>query len=192
MNTYNTVLFLHLLFLFIGIGASAILGLCLFQLRAARTLEEAVPWGRVAGPTPRAFPIALLGLFATGAYMTTDQWTWSAGWIQVSIAGLVVLAVQGGVVDAKLGKRLERALHENGPGPLRGDALRMTRYFPLWAADLSGICLVFGIVWNMTHKPGTGGAVAAVVIAYAVGVALGFFCTRGVPAEDAPPAREPV
>ena len=56
MNTYHYVLYIHLLSLFVGIGAGSVLLTCLFQLRAARTLEQAVPWGIVSGnksPTSR-------------------------------------------------------------------------------------------------------------------------------------------
>ena len=90
MDTYHVVLYLHLLALFIGIGAGSILLVCIFQLRSAQTLADAIPWGRVAGKIGRAFPIAVIGLFATGAYMTSDIWTWDTGWIYVSIVGLAV------------------------------------------------------------------------------------------------------
>jgi hypothetical protein len=182
LDTYHVVLYLHLLALFIGIGAGTVLLVCLFQLRAAQTLAEAVPWGGVAGKTARAFPIAILGLFGTGAYMTTDVWTWSTGWIDVSIAGLVLLALQGPLVAERTAKKLERALHENGPGPLGEEARRMTRHPGLWVGELSNLGVVFGVAWNMTQKPGTVSAVAAIVGGYAVGtaIALRFMKAPGV------------
>ena len=98
MDTYHVVLYIHLLSLFVGIGAAAVLVVCLFQLRGANELMQAVPFGMVAGKTARAFPVAILGLFATGAYMTSDVWTWDTGWIVVAIVALVVLGVQGPVI----------------------------------------------------------------------------------------------
>ena len=53
MDTYHVVLYIHLLSLFIGIGAASILMICLFQLRSAQTLMEAAPWGGVAGKITR-------------------------------------------------------------------------------------------------------------------------------------------
>ena len=79
MDTYHVVLYIHFMALFVGIGAGAVLLVCLFQLRAAQTLADAVPWGVVSGKTARAFPIAILGLFGSGAYMTSDLWSWSTG-----------------------------------------------------------------------------------------------------------------
>lgn len=187
MDTYHVVLYIHFMALFVGIGAATMLMVCLFQLRAAQTLEQAVPWGMLAGKTEKAFPIAVLGLFGSGAYMTADLWTWGTGWIDVSIAGLVVLSLQGPLVGGRAGRMLERALHENGPGPLREAASRMTRHPGLWVTELSNLGLVFGIVWNMTQKPGTGSAVAAIVIGYLVGVAVAFQFTRSAPAAAALP-----
>jgi hypothetical protein len=43
VDTYHVVLYMHLLALFIGIGAGSVLLACLFQLRAAQTLADAVP-----------------------------------------------------------------------------------------------------------------------------------------------------
>jgi hypothetical protein len=169
---YQLMLFLHLVALAIGFGAGGILLVCLLQLRAAGTLEEAVPWGAVAGKTEKAFPVAILGLFATGAYMTSDLWTWDTGWIDVAIVGLVVLGVQGPLVGGRAAKQLERALHENGPGPLGEAARRMARHPGLWVAELANLGVVFGIVWNMTHKPGTTEAIAALVIGYVAGALL--------------------
>jgi hypothetical protein len=189
LDTYHVVLYIHLLALFVGIGAGAVLLVCLFQLRAAQTLADALPWGRVAGKTGRMFPIAILGLFGTGAYMTTDVWTWSTRWIDVSIAGLVLLALQGPLVAERTAKKLERALHANGPGPLGTAARRMTRHPGLWVSEFSNFGVVFGIVWAMTQKPGTASAIAAVLGGYVVGALAALPFTRA-PAEELAPAAE--
>jgi hypothetical protein len=178
LDTYHVVLYIHLLSLFVGIGAAAVLSVCLFQLRAARELTDAVPWGMVAGKTGRMFPIAILGLFGSGAYMTSDVWSWSSGWIVVGIVALVVLGIQGPVIAERSGKKLEHALRENGPGPLGENARRMCRYWGLWMVEFSAIGLVLGVVWNMTTKPGTAGAIAAAVIGYAVGASLGYLFSQ--------------
>jgi hypothetical protein len=187
VDTYHYVLYIHLLSLFVGIGAATVLSVCLFQLRGARELADALPWGRVAGKVGRFFPVAILGLFGSGAYMTSDVWTWSTGWIQVGIAALVVLAIQGPVIAERSGKKLEHALKENGPGPLGENARRMTRYPGLWVTEFSAIGLVLAIVWNMTVKASTGSAIAAALIGYGIGASLGLFFTRA-PAAEAEPA----
>lgn len=169
MDTYRTVLFLHLLALFVGFGAAAILGLSLFRLRSASTQADALPWSSLAGKTERAFPVAILGLFVTGAYMTSDVWTWSTGWIDVAIVSLIVIAAQGALVAGRRAKELERTLEANGPGQLSKGARKMTCDRALWIVSFANPGIVLGVAWVMTQKPGTMAAIAAVVIGYAVG-----------------------
>jgi hypothetical protein len=187
VNGYNTVLYLHLLSLFIGIGAGAVLLVCLLQLRAAGTLEAAVPWGMLAGKVGKFFPIAILGLFGSGAYMTSSQWSWSTRWVDVAIAALVVLTAQGVGIAERTGHKLAAALQANGPGPLGPEARRMTLHPGLWVVEFSNLGLVFGIVWNMTQKPGLGGSLAAALGGYAVGAVLALLVTRS-PQEELAPA----
>ena len=181
MDTYRTVLYLHFLSLLTGFGAAVIVAVCLFHLRAAGTLSDAGPWGMLAGKTERVFPVAIIGLFATGAYLTSDLWTWDTRWIDVSIAGLVLIALQGPMIAGRRAKALGHALKENGPGPLGDAARRMTRDPALWIVTFANPGIVLGIMWNMTQKPGTVEAIAAVVIGYAIGagLALPFTSIRG-------------
>jgi hypothetical protein len=180
LDTYHVVLYIHLLSLFIGIGAGAVLLACLFQLRAARTVEQAAPWGIVAGKVGKLFPIAIVGLFGSGAYMTSSfaAWSWSTRWIDVGIAALVVLLAQGGGVAERTGHKLGAALQANGPGPLGPEARRMTLHPGLWVVEFSNLGIVMGVVWNMTQKPGLGGSLAAVLVGYAVGATLALLVTR--------------
>jgi hypothetical protein len=178
LDTYHYVLYVHLLSLFVGIGAGAVLFTCLFQLRAARTLEAAVPWGMVSGKVAKLFPVAILGLFLTGAYMTHKIWTWSTPWIDLGIAALVLLGVQGGGIAEHTAKKLQAAMKANGPGPLGAEARRMTLHPGLWVVELSNLGVVFGVVWNMTEKPSWGGSIAAVVVGYAVGAGLALLLSR--------------
>jgi hypothetical protein len=190
LDTYHVVLYLHLLSLFIGIGAASILLVCTYQLRSALTLADAIPFGRIAGKLGRVFPIAIIGLFATGAYMTSKIWTWDTGWIWVSIVGLAVVTLQGPLVAERTAHKLGAALQENGPGPLGEDARRMTRHPGLWIPEYTNLALVLGIVWNMTQKPGTASAIVTLVVAYAVGVAAALWFSRA-PADTPVAATEP-
>lgn len=178
MDTYHVVLYVHLLALFVGIGAGAILIACLFRLRAAQTLADAAPFGQLAGKAGKLFPIAILGLFGSGAYMTSDLWSWSTGWIDASIGGLALLALQGPLLGERMGHRLETALRANGPGELGEAARAVIRHPLLWISELSAMGVVFGIVWNMTEKPGTAAAVGAIAGGYAVGAALALLLVR--------------
>jgi hypothetical protein len=191
LDTYRTFLYLHLISLAIGIGAGAVLVVCLYHLKAAQTLAEVAPWAAVAGKTEKVFPIAILGLFLTGAYMTHDVWTWGTGWIVSSLAGLILIALQGALVGGRTSKQLEQALHANGPGRLGEEARRMTRHPGLWVTEFTNVGMVLAIMWNMTQKPGTTEAILAIVIGYAVGLGVALRAIRS-PAKETPPVAETV
>lgn len=186
MDTYHVMLYIHLLSLLVGFSAGMIETVCLFRLRAANTLEAAAPWGQLAGEIEKAFPVAIVGLFVTGAYMTSDVWSWGDSWIVLPIVGLAVLSVQGPLVAGRRGHAVKAALMANGPGPLRPEAQRMTRDRALWSAAMTNEALVLGIVWVMTLKPGWGGAIATLLVAYAVGLAFAARMTRESTVEEAP------
>lgn len=179
MDTYHTVLFLHFVSLFIGFGAATLMGTCMFRLRAAPTAPVAAPWGMLAGKTERAFPVAILGLFLTGAYMTNDVWTWDTGWIDVAIVALVVLGATGILVASRRAVLLEAALRASGPGPMSSEARKLTCDPALWIVTFGNPGLVLGIVWNMTQKPGTLGAIVAALVGYSVGALVGLQFAKG-------------
>lgn len=190
MDTYHVMLYIHLLSLLVGFSAGVIETVCLLKLRGAETFEAALPWGQLAGQIEKAFPVAILGLYATGAYMTHHLWSWSDAWIVIPIVGLALLTLQGPLVAGRRGQKLKGALIANGPGRLGEQARRLTVDRQLFGAGFSNEGVVLAIVWVMTEKPGWGGAIAALVIAYAVGIAVGIALARK-PAETADAALEP-
>ena len=178
MDTYHTVLYLHLLSMLVGFAAASIIILCLIRLRVAQTVAEAVPWGMLAGKVGLVFPLVLVGFFATGAYMAHEVWTWDRGWIKVGIVSLVIIAIQGFLVAKRRAKLLEKALKENGPGPIGEPARRRARDSTLWVTSFTNPAIVLGMAWVMTQKPSTTDAIIGVVVAYAIGAGLGLLFAR--------------
>jgi len=172
VDTYHVGLYIHLLSLLIGFSAGVVEAICLLKLRGAETLEAAVPWGQLAGQIEKAFPVAIIGLYATGAYMAHDFWSFSDSWVLIPIIGLALMSLQGLLVAGRQGHKLKHALMANGPGPLGEEARRLTVDKLLWSAAFTNGVLVLGIVWVMVEKPGWGGGIAALVISYGVGIAL--------------------
>jgi len=140
VDTYRTVLFLHFVALFIGFGAAAILG---FAISAACRADR---WDACLGAAWRhvekAFPVAILGLFLTGAYMTSDVWTWSTGDRRGNRVSRRHRRA-GVLVAGRRAKELEHALEANGPGPLSNVARQLTCDRALWIVSFAnpGSCL---------------------------------------------------
>ena len=178
MDTYRVVLFLHLVALAVLVGAIALAGVSYLRLRAARSLEEATPWATLADQSAVLFPMAILGLFASGTYLTSDRWSWSTRWIDVSIAALVLVALQGPLIAGRSTAQLARAVRAHPPGPLDEHVRRLARTPALWAVVCGNPAIVLAIVWNMTVKPGAAGALGAVVVGYGVGVVAALLARR--------------
>ena len=174
MDTYRTVLFVHFLALFVEIRRRrdprphSVSAACCADGCGRHALGEAL-----GGNVEKAFPFAILGLFLTGAYMTSDLWTWGTGWIDVAIVSLVVIAAEGRARRrSPHGRSSSAGWDANGPGPLVGRARAMTCDRATWIVSFTNPGIVLGVVWAMTQKPGTVEAIASVVVGYVVG-ALG-------------------
>jgi hypothetical protein len=178
MDAYHVALALHLLSLLVMAGGITAFGLSFWGVRSARSREAALPWVRLIDRAGWAFPLSILGLVATGAYLTAHSWTWSTSWIAVAIVGLIVVALQGPLLGGPRTAALTAALEANGPGELGERPRRLVRDRVLWIVLLANPGVVLGIVWNMTAKPATPGAVAAVVLGYAAGAVAAVALTR--------------
>ena len=79
-----------------------------FQLRSARTVPAALEALTSSSRIEKIMPAATVLLLITGSYMTHDRWTWSTPWIDVSIAGLLLITAfqKASVLDSNLCARL--------------------------------------------------------------------------------------
>ncbi|HXD70869.1 MAG TPA: DUF2269 family protein [Gaiellales bacterium] len=178
MDAYHTALSLHLLSLLVLAGGIIAFGLSFWRLRSAQSGDEAAPWVRLIERAGWSFPVSILGLVATGAYLTAHSWTWTTAWIDVSIAGLIVVTLQGPLLGGPRTTALAQAVDANGPGELGERPLRLARDPVLWLVLLANPGVVLAIVWCMTAKPGALAAVAAIILGYAAGAVAAFAVTR--------------
>ncbi len=79
MSAYSVALFIHLLSLLVATVAAALAGFAALRLRDSGSPREAAGWGMLIGRVVPMFPVATLGLVASGAYMTQKEWSWSTG-----------------------------------------------------------------------------------------------------------------
>ena len=194
-TSFEIGLFLHIAFLLLGFSAGTVMLLCAARLRAATTGAEAFPWGMLAKKTATAFPVAIVGLFLSGAYMTHEHsWSWSSGWIVAGIVGLVVLMGEGAILGGAHGKELGAALKKNGPGPLSDEVRALNASKVHWVTTVAPQGLVLAIIWNMLHKPGLAVALVDIAVGWGAGAAIGLWVASKAPAgtpEAAPSAATP-
>ncbi len=182
MNAYHVALFTHLASLLLATAAAALALHAALRLRAARDADEAASWLRFVGRVVRLFPVAVLGLLATGIYMTHARWSWSLPWIQASLAGLALIVVLGSGIEAGRARALGRELAEQGLSPR---ARRLLRDPVSWSAKLMTQTVALAVVFVMTAKPGAAGAAGALAVAVVTGLAVAVPFWRAAPGASA-------
>jgi hypothetical protein len=172
MDGYGLVLFLHLCALLAAIGTAALLHFAEARLRVADTVAELGTWARLIERGAKVFPIALLLLLGTGAYLVERRWSWSSGWIDASLVGVVVLFIVGAGVIGGRSRALRRELRDAAEGTVRGPLAHAARDHVGGIASWTNTGLALGIVFVMTTKPTLAASFAALLVAAALGAAV--------------------
>lgn len=169
MQAYQFVLYLHLLTV---VGAVFVIGMMvtsLLRMRAAKTVAVARSEARFSSAAAKAMPVVAVLLLLTGGYLTQREWTWSTPWIDLAIAGLLLIMGVGGGVLGSRERRLDAAL-ESAPGPDLDQTLVAQLRDPLLlVANGVIIGLVAGVMFVMTMKPALWIGIAALLVGAAAG-----------------------
>jgi hypothetical protein len=170
---YRIALFVHLLALMAASAAAALAHLAQARGSRAESLREIMQWHAFTGLVARVFPVATLALVATGAYMVAraGDFGWNAGWVQVGIAGSVILFASGAVLGRRhraVGAQLA-ALQARGGG----DAIHAIPDRVVATLSWMNVGTAIAVVFVMAQKPGLVGSIVALALGMAAGIMLG-------------------
>lgn len=188
MRAYDVALFIHLLgviTLFLALGIVQRAGI---RLRAAATVEHARLWLELLRTSGPMFPSAAVLLLVTGLYMTAGSWSFSTPWVAVSLAGLVVLALQGGLVQGTRLRAMGVAAAAAADGPVPPELARLIADPVPWVSLGATNGAALGILWLMATKPGLVVSVAVVVGLWVLGALVGLAVLRRTATGRAQPA----
>ena len=167
MSGYTIALFTHLVSLLLAVAGASLASFVALRLRAATSADEATHWLVLNAKVVRVFPVASLGLLASGAYMTESLWGWSEPWVIASLTGLGTLVVLGAGIEASRARALKWELQAAG---LSGRARRLLRDPVAWSARLATLTLLVAVVFIMTDKPRAGACAIILASALIAGV----------------------
>ncbi len=180
METYDVVLFLHILTLLAAIALAGILHAAEWQQRAATTIQELrtitkpFAWGQL-------FPVLIILLLTEGMYLihlSDDVYGFGDAWVWTAIIALVILMVSGGAILGRHAARYGTLLAETPDGPITDEARAAAFDRSAWTVSHMNTALAIAVVFNMVNKPGTAGAIAVLVVGIAVGSAIGLAGAR--------------
>jgi hypothetical protein len=172
MDGYRLVLFVHLCALLGAIGTSALLHFAEVRLRTADTVAAIRMWAGLIETGARVFPLALLVLLGSGAYLVDRGWAWSTGWVDASLVGVAVLFVVGAGVIGGRSRALRRELMNAGDDVVPARLAQITREHIAGVASWTNTGLALGIVFVMTMKPALAGSLAALAVAAGLGAVV--------------------
>jgi hypothetical protein len=191
VDTYRAVLFIHLLGLLVATGAAGLIHFADRSMRSATTLSEAGRWCMTVKQASQAFPVAVVLLLGSGAYLVSDEWSWAAPWVLAALAGLGAIVAVGDAIMGRYGRRLGQAIGgtiaRDGDGPITEEVARLLESRAAIAASFAPTLLMLGVVYVMTEKPGPAGSAAALLVATAVAAATGPALARRPEAAEAAP-----
>jgi hypothetical protein len=167
LSGYTIALFIHFLSLLIATAAMAATFLAALWLRAAKDAGETARSLATIERIVPAFPVATLGLLASGAWMTESSWTWTTPWILGGLIGLALIVVLGAGIDGARNRALKRELGASG---FSAKARAMLADPTAWAARLTMMTLLVAVVGIMAMKPSALGVALWLVVGVVAGV----------------------
>ncbi|HET8527321.1 MAG TPA: hypothetical protein VFL60_00285 [Gaiellaceae bacterium] len=183
---YSVALVVHLFALLAAFGASTVVHLAMHRARTAERGAEALPWLRVAKAFARVFPVSLVLLLASGAWLVHERWTWDVGFVWAGLAGVAFLLVCGGAVADRRGAAVAAAVAAAPGEPV--PALIRDRAW--WLASYASSGVALGVVAAMAAKPSAAAAFGLLAGGLCVGLAVGEAARSGRERAAAAPARQ--
>ena len=169
MSVYSMSLFLHIVGALALFAAFGLEWASLYGLHRATVTGQVREWARLLGAPRFVGGPAALTILITGIYLSATRWG-AQGWIVVALAAMVVIAVLGAALTGRRAGAIARALPaEDGPIPA---ALDRRLHDPVLMLSIAlRTALFLGIVFVMSTKPSTAGALSAMGVALMVGSA---------------------
>jgi uncharacterized membrane protein len=171
---YEWGVLLHILSFVVLVAAIAVSYSSLMMMRRARTVQEIRTWGSLGKLIGQyqVLPLASLALILTGAYLVDiGAGHWGDGWVLFSLVAVVGATANGFVVARPRMREVGMGAGTAPDGPVPDALAAKVRSPVLMAAAHVNILVVVAIVWNMTTRPGDIGALTALVLAIAIGIA---------------------
>jgi len=149
---YQLLLYIHIVSAVIWVGgAFAIQALAIVVSRSEDPNELPRLGRNLELIGMRVFMPAAVVLFAAGALMTIQQWSFGNAWIAVSVGLWIVSALSGALYLGPRAKRIAALFQAEGPGSPEAREL-IGRLFVVSRLELVSFAVIIGL---MVFKPGS-------------------------------------
>ena len=180
MSLYTVMKFVHIAAAIVLVGSYLLAPVLHGTIRGATDVRALRALARLQHRVITASGPAAALVLAAGVYMTFAGWSFTDGWIVVSIALFVTngtLAMS--VVDPHV-KKLLAATDEASDGPPNVTLIGIMHDTKVLRAMRVVVGIDLAIIFLMVNKPGWAGSVAVAVAGLALGVSLAAMASRRI------------
>lgn len=169
MTAYHLALYAHILGVLALFVAMGLEWTSMVRMRRARTVEQVREWASLHTTLDKIFPLAVAIILIAGLYMVSDVWGWSNAWINLALAGLVVMGIMGALINGRRLRAIQAAAEAAPAGPIPATLTRQIQDPMLWMSVKIMATLSLGVVYLMAAKPEAGESVATLALALLIG-----------------------
>jgi uncharacterized membrane protein len=174
-DNYEIALFLHIVGVFGIAGAAVSFWIAMSVMRRIPTVQEMRSWSTLAVWSDRAFPASAVLVILAGAFMVEDvDWGWGTGWINTSLIALILMGAGGGLLMTPRVRKIHEAAAATPDGPVPSEIRDLVNDPILWGTLHAFTLGLFGIIWNMTTKPGDAQSGTVILLAFVLGAASAY------------------
>jgi uncharacterized membrane protein len=173
MSLYTLGKFVHIVSAIVLVGSYLLAPVLYGAIRGATDVRALRALARLQQRVIAASGPAAVGVLASGVYLTLAGWSFTQGWIAVSLVLFVVNGTLATAVCDPHVKRLLEAADAASAGPLDRDVSDLVHDPRVVAALRLVVGIDLAIIFLMVNKPGWAGSVAVAGTGLALGAALG-------------------
>ena len=171
MSIYAIALSAHIVGAVALLVGLVVISISLWRMPRANSMLQLRTWARLATIADKLLPVGAALILLAGVYMALTVWGWGHGWINTSLAALLLVSP---LVPAIIGPRLAE-IHRSATAMPEGPvppSLQAATHAPALSISVSVMTAVsLGITVVMVTKPTTPWSSAALVVALLVGLA---------------------
>jgi hypothetical protein len=181
MSGYDVVLFLHIAAVLAAFFLSGGLHVSEYLMKGATTMAEVRRLTRPARFAPLFAPI-VIAIFVCGLILLRQDegkaWDMGTPFVAIGMVVLLVLFLDGPLVLARYGKKLDALVEATPDGPVPDAVRTQVRAQVPWMVSHANSFAALSVILLMTTKPSWAYCVVVVLVATAIGASLGAALSR--------------
>ncbi len=171
MSLYAIALVAHIVGAIALLVGLVLISISLWRMPHAASVLQLRVWAGLAGKADKLLPVGAALILLSGVYMLMAVWGWGHGWVNVSLAALLLVSP---LVPSIIAPRLAE-IHQAADGTPEGpvpSSLRTATQAPALRIAVSVMTMVsVGIAVVMVTKPTTLWSITTLAVALLVGLA---------------------